>query len=235
MALLVGHAPSDFVAPDFDLATLQAPANIPVELPSQLAHRRPDILAAEAQLHAATADIGVQEARLYPDITLNAGLTQTSLTPQKILDYSFSGWNIGPGLSVPILGRDVINDQKKAAQAETKATFARYQQTVLKAFGQVADALQGLASDDAAIKAEADAQTQAQKNLDNTRFAYSRGGGNLIDVTDAQRTLSRARIAYAQAQGQKLMDVVRLYMATGADWTSLEAERTLASADKPKT
>jgi NodT family efflux transporter outer membrane factor (OMF) lipoprotein len=223
LAVLVGHAPSDWTAPDFDLADLTVPATIPVELPSQLAHRRPDILAAEADLHAATADVGLQQAKLYPDISLNAGLTQTSLTPDKILQYGFSGWNIGPGLSLPILGRDSLQAQTKAAQAQARGAFARYQQTVLEAFGQVADALQGLASDDDAIKAEADAQSLAQKNLDNARFAYANGGNNLLDVTDAQRGLSRARLAYAQAEGRRLADVVRLYMATGADWTTLGA------------
>jgi len=228
LAVLVGRAPADFTAPDFDLAGLQAPASIPVELPSELAHNRPDILAAEADVHAATADIGVQQAKLYPDISLSAGLTQTSLTPDKILDYGFSGWNIGPGLSLPVLGRAGLTDQKKAAEAEARATFARYQATVLRAFGQVADALQALSSDEASIKAETEAEDQAQKNLDNTRFAYANGGGNLLNVTDAQRTLSHARIGLAQAQGRKLADVVRLYMATGADWADLGAERTLA-------
>jgi outer membrane protein TolC len=93
----------------------------------------------------------------------------------------------------------------------------------------VADALQALATDDDAIKAETEAQALAQKNLDNMRFAYAHGGNTLLDVTDAQRTLSRARIAYAQAQGRKLADVVRLYMATGADWTDLSAQRALAA------
>jgi NodT family efflux transporter outer membrane factor (OMF) lipoprotein len=223
LAVLVGHAPSDWAAPDFDLADLKAPASIPIELPSQLAHRRPDILAAEADLHAATADVGVQQAKLYPDITLNAGLTQTSLTPDKILQYGFSGWNIGPGLSVPILGRDSLKAQQKAAEAQARGAFARYQLTVLEAFGQVADALQGLASDDEAVRAQADAQSLAQKNLDNARFAYANGGSNLLDVTDAQRGLNRARLAYAQAQGRRLADVVRLYVATGADWTTLGA------------
>jgi len=229
LAVLVGRAPSDYDAPAFDLTAIQAPASLPVELPSELAHRRPDILAAEADLHAATAEIGVQQAKLYPDITLSAGLTQTALTPDKILDYGFSGWNIGPGLSLPVLGREGLSDQKKAAEANARVAFARYQQTVLQAFGQVADALQALASDEATIQAETETGAQAQKNLDNMRFAYANGGGTLLDVTDAQRGLSRARIALAQAQGRKLADVVRLYMATGADWADLGAERSLAA------
>lgn len=229
LALLVGHAPSDWTAPDFDLADLKAPQRVPIALPSQLARRRPDILAAEADLHAATANIGVQAAKLYPDITLNAGLTQTALTPEKILDYGFSGWNVGPALSLPILGRGGLKAQQGAAQAQARAAFARYQQTVLTAFGQVADALQGLASDEQVLAAQADAQSLAQKTLDNARFAYSHGGATLLDVTDAQRGLNRARIAYAQAQGRRLGDVVRLYLATGADWSERGAGRDVAA------
>lgn len=226
LAVLVGHAPADWTAPDFDLADLKAPASIPIELPSQLARRRPDILAAEADLHAATADIGVRQAKLYPDISLNAGLTQTALTPEKIVDYGFSGWNIGPSFSLPVLGRGSLKAEQKAAEAEARVSFARYQLTVLTAFGQVADALQGLADDNDALKAQSQAQSLAQKNLDNAHFAYTHGGTTLLDVTDAQRGLNRVRLAYAQAQGRRLADVVRLYMATGADWTTLGAGRT---------
>jgi outer membrane protein TolC len=171
----------------------------------------------------------MQQAKLYPDISLNAGLTQTALTPEKIVDYGFSGWTIGPSFSLPVLGRGSLKAEHKAAEAEARVSFARYQQTVLTAFGQVADAMQGLADDDDALKAQAQAQSLAQKNLDNARFAYSHGGATLLDVTDAQRGLSRARLAYAQAQGRRLADVVRLYMATGADWSERGAERAMAA------
>jgi len=149
LALLVGHAPADWTAPDFELASLTLPASIPVELPSQLIRRRPDILAAEADLHAATANIGVQAAKLYPNIKLNAGLTQTSLVPEKIFDYDFSGWNFGPAISVPLFGRDQLKSQQREAEAAAKAANARYRQTVLTAFTQVADVLQALANDEA--------------------------------------------------------------------------------------
>ena len=229
LALLVGRTPSDWTAPDFDLTDLKTPPSIPVNVPSQLARRRPDVLAAEADLHAATADIGVQTAKLYPDISLNAGLTQTALTPDKLLQYGFSGWNIGPGLSLPILGRDSLKSQTKAAEAQTRAALARYQITVLQAFGQVADALQDLSSDEAMMKAQDEAGTQARASLKNAQFAYSKGGGTLLEITDAQRSLNRARIAYAKAQGQRLSDVVHLYLATGADWSELGALRTASA------
>src|ERR1700761_8819640 len=115
LAMLVGHAPGDWTAPDFDLAALTLPTQIPVELPSELVRRRPDILAAEADLHAATAAIGVQTAKLYPDVKLNAGWAQTALTPDKLFQYDFSGWNFGPSLSVPLFGRSQLKDRVKVA------------------------------------------------------------------------------------------------------------------------
>jgi NodT family efflux transporter outer membrane factor (OMF) lipoprotein len=219
LARLVGHAPADWTAPDFELDHLTLPAQIPVELPSELIRRRPDILAAEAELHAATANIGVQAAKLYPDIKLNAGITQTSLQPEKLFQYDFSGWNFGPSVSVPIFGRAQIKSQQRAAEAAARAANARYQQTVLTAFTQVADVLQALANDEAAVAAQDEARRVAEQDLRNTQFAFQKGGGSLVDVTQAQRRLSETRQAYALAQGKRYADAVRLFIATAADWS----------------
>lgn len=229
LALLVGHAPADWAAPDFDLAGLALPARIPVELPSELVRRRPDILAAEADLHAATADIGVQTAKLYPDVKLSAAFAQTSLVPEKLFQYDFSGWNFGPAVSVPIFGRAQMKAQVRAAEAAAKAANARYQQTVLTAFTQVADVLQALANDEAAVAAQDQARQVAEQDLRNSEFAYQNGGGTLVDVTQAQRRLSETRQAYALAQGKRYSDAVRLYVATAADWTAAAPERTASN------
>lgn len=218
LALLVGHAPADWSAPDFELASLRLPSAIPVDLPSQLVRRRPDIQAAEAELHAAIANIGVQQARLYPDVRLNASLTQTSLTPEKIFDYDFSGWNVGPAVSLPIFGRKQLKSQQRAAEAAAKAAGSRYQQTVLAAFTQVADVLQALASDEQALAAQDEARRVAEADLKNARFAHQNGGGTLLEVTQSQRRLSETRQAYALAEGRRFADAVRLYVATAADW-----------------
>src|SRR6185437_1514860 len=132
-------APADWTAPDFDLSRLTLPARIPAQLPSKLVRPRPDILAAEADLHAATAQIGVETAKLYPDVKLSAAIAQTALTPEKLFQYEFSGWNFGPAVSVPIFGRSRMKAEVRAAEAAAKAANARYQQTVLTAFTQVAD------------------------------------------------------------------------------------------------
>jgi NodT family efflux transporter outer membrane factor (OMF) lipoprotein len=229
LALLVGHAPADWTAPDFDLSGLTLPAKIPVELPSELVRRRPDILAAEADLHAATADIGVQTARLYPDVKLNAAIAQTSLTPEKLFDYEFSGWNFGPSLSVPLFGRSRLKAEVHAAEAAAKAANARYQQTVLTAFTQVADVLQALSNDEAAVSAQDQARQVAEQDLKNSEFAYQNGGGTLVDVTQAQRRLSETRQAYALAQGKRYSDAVRLYIATAADWTAAVPQKTASA------
>ena len=218
LALLVGHAPADLTAPDFELGALTLPARIPVELPSELVRRRPDILAAEADLHAATADIGVQAAKLYPDVKLNAALAQTSLAPEKLFQYEFSGWNFGPAVSVPIFGREQLKARQRAAEAAAKAANSRYQQTVISAFTQVADVLSALANDEAAVAAQDQARHVAEQDLKNTEFAYQKGGGTLLEVTQAQRRLSETRQAYALAQGKRYADAVRLYIATAADW-----------------
>jgi NodT family efflux transporter outer membrane factor (OMF) lipoprotein len=229
LALLVGHAPADWAAPDFELTALTLPARIPVELPSELVRRRPDILAAEADLHAATADIGVQTARLYPDVKLSAAFAQTSLEPEKLFQYEFSGWNFGPSLSVPLFGRAQLKAQVRAAEAAAKAANARYQQTVLTAFTQVADVLQALANDDAAVAAQDQARQVAEQDLKNTQFAFQNGGGTLIEVTQAQRRLSETRQAYALAQGKRYADAVRLYIATAADWTVASPTKTASN------
>jgi NodT family efflux transporter outer membrane factor (OMF) lipoprotein len=218
LALLVGKAPADYTAPDFDFADLSLPQTIPVELPSQLVRRRPDILAAEADLHAATAQIGVETAKLYPDIKLGAALTQTALTPGNIFSYNASGWNFGPTLTLPLFHGGTLKANQKAAAAAAEAANARYQQTVLRAFGEVADILQALAHDEDELKAQVQAQRNAEANLHDSRLAYEKGGGTLLQVLDAQRELHMARRGYATAVGQRYADAVKLFVATAADW-----------------
>jgi NodT family efflux transporter outer membrane factor (OMF) lipoprotein len=218
LALLAGKSPAEWTAPDFDLASFAAPAEIPVSLPSTLIRRRPDILAAEAELHEATAAVGVAVANQYPDIRLSANLTQSAIQPEKLFDYSASGWNVLAGVTAPIFHGGTLRAQRKAAEAEARASLARYKQTVLRAFTQVSDVLAALATDQQQIAALTNAQASAEATVRDAQNAYRLGGAPLIDVVDAQRQLSRARRAVAQAQAQKLADMAERYAATAADW-----------------
>ncbi|HEY1562993.1 MAG TPA: efflux transporter outer membrane subunit [Caulobacteraceae bacterium] len=218
LALLVGKAPAAWEAPDFTVADFVPPATIPVAVPSVLVRNRPDILAVEADLHADTARIGVATAALYPDLKLSAGWAQTAVSPDKLFGYGASGWNIGPTVTLPIFNGGQLRADKRAAEAQARASLAQYQETVLTAFTQVADVLSALAHDDDRLRAMAAAQTAAESALHDARLAYSLGGGPLAAVVDAQRQLDRATLDTAQAQSQKLMDVISLYAATATDW-----------------
>lgn len=218
LAVLVGHAPADWAAPDFRLARLGLTTPVPVALPSELVRRRPDILAAEADLHAATADVGVATADLYPKIQLSASLTQGSLKPGDLFAYDASGWDLGAGLTAPLFNGGALKARRQQAREAAAAADARYRQTVLTAFAQVADALSALAADEEAIAARQRSQAQADETLNLARTAFQHGGGTFLEVLDAQRRAHEANSALARAQGQRLADAVRLFAAAGADW-----------------
>lgn len=218
LALLVGRAPADWTAPEFDLAEFDLDAAVPVSLPSQLVRKRPDILAAEAELHAATADVGAATADLYPDIKLTASLTQGAISPGDIFSYDSSAWNLGAGLTAPIFHGGELQARRRQAVEAVRAADARYRQTVLTAFVQVGDALQALADDGEAIAAQTRAEAQAAESLRLAKIAFDKGGGTMIDVLDAQRQLNQAQAARMRLQGQRLADLVRLFAASGADW-----------------
>jgi NodT family efflux transporter outer membrane factor (OMF) lipoprotein len=219
LALLTGKSPAEWTAPDFDLARMTLPSAIPVSLPSELVRRRPDILAAEADLHAATAAVGVAVANQYPDIRLSPSLTQSALHPSDIFNtHMASGWAIGPTVNVPIFHGGTLKAQRQAAEAEARAAMDRYQQTVLRAFVQVADVLSALGADQQSIEALQRAVVASEANVRNTETAYNLGGGTLLQVIDAQRQLSRTRRSLIQIEGQRFGDLVQLYTATAADW-----------------
>ena len=219
LALLVGKAPADWTAPDFDLANLKAPGGIPVSLPSDLVRRRPDILAAEAQLHAATADIGVATAKLYPSLNLTASLTQSALTPGQVFTFPGTAYTLGAGLTQPIFDGGRLRAERKETIAARQVALATYEMTVLRAFGQVADLLQALAHDDEAIAAQTRAANSAAASLKLARSGYSEGGLSLLPVIDAERTYNMARRQLISAEAQRYLDTIQLFIATAADWT----------------
>ena len=225
MALLVGKSPSEWTAPDFDLARFTAPAQTPVALPSALVHNRPDILAAEADLHAATAAVGVAIANQYPDFRLSAMLTQEAVNPQDLFKgSSASAWDIFSGVTAPIFHGGTLKAQRQAAEADARLALARYQQTVLLAFVQVSDVLSDLGADDQAITSLKLVNQAADQGAIDAQNALKLGGGPMIDVVNAQRSVGRARRALAEAEGRRMSDLVALYAATASDWRTAGAQ-----------
>jgi NodT family efflux transporter outer membrane factor (OMF) lipoprotein len=218
LAQLVGEAPADWTAPDFDLKDFATPAEVPVSLPSGLVRRRPDILAAEATLHEAAAQIGVASAAMYPDIKLSASILQTAIPPANLFSYAASGWTLASGLTAPVFHGGTLRANKKAAQAAALEALAQYKSTVIGAFTQVADVMSSITEDDAELAALGHAEDAARSALKDDEAAFRLGGGALLPVLDDERNLQLARRALVHEQGQRLADVATLYVATAADW-----------------
>jgi NodT family efflux transporter outer membrane factor (OMF) lipoprotein len=127
LAVLLGRAPGDWSPPDFDLASLTLPDQLPVSLPSELVHQRPDIQAAEAQLHAASAEIGIATAQLYPAITLSAAASTSALDARQLFDSAGLVWSIAAGLTQPLFDGGLRRAERRAALAAFKASAADYQ------------------------------------------------------------------------------------------------------------
>ena len=211
----MGRAPADWTAPDIDLADVVLPEEVPVRLPSELVHRRPDILAAEADLHAATAAIGVAEADMYPDISLDASFALTTLAPEDLFRYESSGWAFGPSATMPLFRGGALKARRQMAVEDAKAADAGYRQTVLKAFVQVADLFSAIAKDQSVIVAQTRASDIAEENVRLASIGYENGAQPLLTVIDAQRQAQRARLALVDAEAQLREDIVALYLAGG--------------------
>ncbi len=223
LALLIGVAPSDFTAPTITLANLTLPATIPVSLPSELVHRRPDILQAEADLHSATAAIGIAKARMYPDITLGATLAQGSPHIADVLLSSFRGYDLFAGLTAPIFHGGTLKAERNEAIDEAKASDARYQQTVLSAFQQVADLLTALQHDRDTLAANRQAIDVAGHALQLSRRSFEVGNSGVLDIVDAQRVYQRAVSASVEASARQYLDSASLFVATAGGWTGVPA------------
>jgi NodT family efflux transporter outer membrane factor (OMF) lipoprotein len=218
LALLQGQLPADAPPPSIDLETLALPQDLPVSLPSELVRQRPDILQAEALLHAASANIGVTTAAMFPDFSLSAtyGTAGSSLGNLAAAGGRF--WGIGPALTVPLFRGGALWYGRKAAIDAYEAQQANYRQSVLVAFAQVADALKALEHDAQALEAQAQAQRDAGEALRLLQANYQAGIVAYLDVLTADVQFHQASIAYLQAVAQRHQDTVALFVALGGGW-----------------
>jgi NodT family efflux transporter outer membrane factor (OMF) lipoprotein len=218
LSVLLGKFPAEWSPPDFDLAELTLPGELPVRLPSELVHQRPDILAAEAQLHAASAAIGVATAQMYPSITLSASIGQQALTSGALFEGSSTFWSLASGLTAPIFQGGALAAQKQGAIDTYRGAVATYRQTVLQAFGQIADTLEALAHDADLIADERHALDVASASLALQRLSYDAGKSDLLQLLDSERLDQQARLGYARAQAQRYQDTTQLFVAMGGPW-----------------
>lgn len=218
ISVLVGKSPGEWSPPKFDLAKLKLPSDLPVSVPSALVHQRPDILAAEAQLHADSAAIGIAIAQMYPTITLTGSGMFESAVANTLFAHSNLLWSLGAGLTAPIFKGGALIAQREQAIDTFKAAAATYQQTVLTAFGQVADTLTALKNDADLVRASQEALDTAKQSLALQQISYSVGKTDLLLLLNAERSYHLALQVYVQAEGQRYQDTAQLFLAMGGGW-----------------
>lgn len=223
LATLAGRTPAEWRQPSIALADLSLPRDLPESLPSELVRQRPDILVAEAVVHAANANIGVATAAMLPSLTLNAGYGIAGTA-------SGSGpfWSLGAGLTQPVFEAGTLWYQRKAAMDAHDAALAGYRQTVLSAFEQVADTLRGLQHDAEGLQAQTEAVETAEGAMRLIQANYAAGVSNYLQVLVADGQYLQAKIGYVQAVAQRLQDTVALYVALGGGWWNAPLERVVA-------
>jgi NodT family efflux transporter outer membrane factor (OMF) lipoprotein len=218
LAQLGGQAPAAFAAPPIALESLALPAELPDALPSDLARHRPDILAAEAALHQASAQIGVATADLFPSLTLGGAAGAGNTAISQALRAGTRFWSMQASLAGSVFSGGTQWYARKAAIDAYDASLAQYENTVLVALGQVADTMRALAHDAQALQAQADALAAATESRKLTRANYEAGIAGYLDMLNADTQYQQSRLAYLGAVTQRLQDTVALYAALGGGW-----------------
>lgn len=218
LATLAGEFPADWRADTLSLSDIVLPADLPAAIPSELVHRRPDILQAEATLHVASANVGVATANLFPSLTLSATGGYGNSSMGALLRAGGQTWSLGASISAPIFHGGSLWYQRKAALAALDGSRSAYRQVVLTAFAQVADTLRALEHDAAALDAQARALASAREALRLMRVNYEAGTVGYVQILVADQQFHQAEIAYLQDVAQRLQDTVALYAALGGGW-----------------
>ncbi len=228
LAVYLGRLPSEFAGNDFDLAELQLPQEIPLSIPAQLVRQRPDVRAAEARLHQASALIGVATADLLPQVAISGNFgTQSTAAAQLFKDKI---WSIGAGVTQPLFHGGALTAQRRGAIAAYDEAAANYRLAVLTAYQNVADSLTALQSDAQALQAQFTAMNSAQENLHLVERQYALGSVSYLNLLDAQRQYQQSRVNYSQALASRYQDTAALFQALGGNWDEAAIAATTASA-----
>jgi NodT family efflux transporter outer membrane factor (OMF) lipoprotein len=215
LAVLTGRLPGDTPVSALELDQLTLPMQIPVGVPSQLVDRRPDVRAAEEQLHAATASVGVAIANMLPQITLSGAIGNVATQTNQIFSGMNEFWTVGASLSQTLFEGGTLYHRERAARAGVDIAGAQYRLAVLTAFQNVADALRALAADGDALRAQERAYTASKASLAIIHQQFDLGAVSYISLLIAQQTYQQAVVGRAQALTNRYIDTAALYQALG--------------------
>jgi NodT family efflux transporter outer membrane factor (OMF) lipoprotein len=218
LTALAGQYSTAQVPETFNLDQLELPKSLPVSLPSTFVRQRPDIRAAEANMHAAAAQIGVAIAARLPNLTLAPQFGYGAFNFAQIFVPASGFYILGGAVAHTLFDGFSLLNQQKAAEAGLVLADAQYRQSVILAFQNVTDALRALQADTKAVKAARFTEDSARKNLTIASGQLKIGSISQIELLNAQQAYLTASVATVQAEGSRLADVVGLFMALGGGW-----------------
>ncbi len=216
---LAGQFPSDTLAEQFSIGSLELPNELPVSLPSTLVEHRPDIRAAEEQLRAANANVGAAIANRLPNITLGVSSYGTSgSTLADLLKSSSQFWTLAGGITQPIFDGGTLRHKQRVAQAQYDLAAAQYRSTVLGAFQNVADVLQSIQSDTNALNTAMRSERLATKSAAIAKQQVALGDMSIAAYLPIEQNEQQAELNLIQAQANRLQDTAALFQALGGGW-----------------
>jgi NodT family efflux transporter outer membrane factor (OMF) lipoprotein len=219
LSFLLGEAPGALEAELIIAKPVPpVPPRVPIGLPSELARRRPDIRQAEAQLHAATADIGVAVADFYPKITLDGSIGLQALKFKDLGNWNARQYGLGPTISLPIFEGGRLRATLALRRVEQQEAALNYQQTVLQAWHDVDNALTAYAAEQKRRDALQEAVVENRRAVDLSRQRYTQGVADFLNVLDAERSLLQAQQQLADSTTTVSQNLVQLYKALGGGW-----------------
>jgi len=218
IATLTGRFPVETPESRFSLASLTLPADLPLSLPSTLVTQRPDVRQAQANLHAASAQIGVAEANRLPNFALTGDIGSSALEIQRVFHSGTGFWDLGAAVTAPIFQGGALLHQERAAKAAYEQSANQYRSVVLGAVQNVADTLAAIEQDAQGLKATSAAADAAKRTLDLSERQYRAGYASYLALLNAEQAYQQARIALVQAQAARFSDTIALYQALGGGW-----------------
>ncbi|MFC4762006.1 efflux transporter outer membrane subunit [Dyella koreensis] len=214
LATLLGRTPDQAPAA-LPLSQWKLPAEVPVSVPSDLLQQRPDVMAAEAAVHAASAQVGVATANMFPRISLSASLGTAAFKTANLFTGVGEVWSVGAAFAQPLFHGGALRAQRKAAIANYDASVSQYKQTVLNAFQNVADSLVALNQDALALQSAQSAASAARESFDHSQARYKLGAVSYPTTLASEQRWQNARLSDIQATAARLSDTAALFQAMG--------------------
>ncbi len=215
---LAGNLPNQDVAQTFELDALQLPPELPLSLPAKIIEQRPDVRAAEAQLHAANAQVGVALAAMLPQFSISGNLGGNADQFAWMFRSGGPFWTLVGGVTQPLFEGGTLLHNERAAKAALRQAAAQYQSTLIAAYQNVADTLHASLSDAEALAADVAAENSSKVTYDLTRQQMDAGYVNYLALLSAETAYEQALLTRIQAQASRYGDTIALFQALGGGW-----------------